>query len=130
MTPLGLPRPPDRHGDGHDDRGDAAGRRDIGALDEDLARIGVVGEPPPEEGRRLVDGPAEDIKPGVAELRLEAELPCGPFRRRPDEGEHDGADEEHLAPEDLGRVHGDEGSAKVWGRTASLKFGPACYRML
>ena len=129
-APFDLPRPPDRHGDGHDDRGDAAGRRDIGALDENITCVGVVGEPPPEEGRRLVDGPAEDIKPGVAELRLEAELPCGPFRRSPDEGKNDGADEEHLSPEDLGRVHGDEGSAKVWGRTASAELGRASYRML
>src|SRR5579863_4222810 len=129
-APFDLPRPPDRHGDGHDDRGDAAGRRDIGALDENITCVGVVGEPPPEEGRRLVDGPAEDVKPGVAELRLEVELPCGPFRRRPDEGKHDGADAEHLSPEDLGRVHGDEGSVEVWGRTASAELGRARYRML
>ena len=128
--PLGLPRPPDRNGDGHDDRGDAAGCCDVGAFDEDLARIGVVGEPPPEERRRLVDGPAEDFKPGVAELGLEGEPPCGPFRRRPDEGEDDGADEEHLAPEDLGRVHDDGGSAEGWGRTASLELERAFYRML
>ena len=81
----------------------AAGCRDIAALDEDVVRIGVVGEPPPEEGRRLIEGPAEEFEPGPAELRLKAELPCGPFRRRPEKGEHDGADEEHLAPEDLGR---------------------------
>ena len=120
--PLDLARPPDRHGDGDDDGGDAAGRRDVGALDEDVARIGVVGEPPPEEGRRLIDGPAEQLEPGMAELRLEAELPSRPFRRRPDEGEHDGADEEHLAPEDLGRVHGDEGSGGLRRRAASLKL--------
>jgi hypothetical protein len=42
---------------------------------------------------------------------LEAELPIRPFRCRPDEGEHDGADAEHLAPEDLGRVRGAETQA-------------------
>ena len=78
-------------------------------------RIGVVGEPPPEEGRRLVDRPAEQLEPGPAELRLEGEPPSRPFRRRPHEGEHDGADEEDLAPEDLGRVHGDEDQAACEG---------------
>ena len=104
---LDLSRPPDRHGDRNDDGGDPAGGGDIGALDEDLARIGVVGEPPPEEGRRLIERPAEDLEPRAAELGLERKAPGNPLRRSPDEGEHDEADEEHLAPEDLGRVHGD-----------------------
>ena len=70
--------------DRHDDRGDSAGRGDVGALDEDVARVGVIGEPPPEEGRRLVDGPPEELEPGMAELRLEAQPPCRPLRRCPD----------------------------------------------
>ena len=119
MTLLGLSRPPHRHGDGDDDRGDAAGSGDVGAFDEDVARIGVVGEPPPEEGWWLVDRPAEEFEPRVPELRLEAEPPGDPFRRRPDEGEHDGADEEHLAPEDLGRVHGGGRSAGIGRRSSS-----------
>ena len=104
---LDLPRPPDRHGDRHDDGGDSAGGGDVGALDEDVARIGVVGEPPPEEGRRLIERPAEELEPRAAELGLESKAPRDPLRRSPDEGEHDEADKEHLAPEDLGRVHGD-----------------------
>ena len=101
--PLGLPRTPDGHCDRNHDRRDPAGRRDVRTLDEDVAGIGVVGEPPPEKGRRLAEGPAQAYEPGIAKLRLKAQLPCGPFRRRPEEGEHDGADEEHLAPEDLRR---------------------------
>jgi hypothetical protein len=33
----------------------------------------------------------------MAEPGLEAQLPCSPFRHRPEEGEHKGADEEQLA---------------------------------
>jgi hypothetical protein len=47
----------------------------------------------------------------VSELRLEAELPSLPFRCCQNEGEHDGGDEEHLAPEDFGRVRDNERSA-------------------
>jgi hypothetical protein len=61
----------------------------------------------------------KEFEPGVAELRLEAEPPRSPFRRCPDEGEHDSADEEHLAPEDLDRRHGDEGSGLSPVQTAS-----------
>ncbi len=86
----------------------AAGSGDVSALYEDIARIGVVGEPPPEEGWRMVNRPAEQLEPRVAKPRLKPELPRGPFRRRPDEREHGRADEEHLAPEDLGRVHNGE----------------------
>ena len=108
---LHFARPPHRHGDGHDERGDAAGARDEAARDEDLVGVGVVGEPPPEEGGRLVDRPAEQHEPGMAELRLEGELPSGPLRRRPHEAEDDSTDEKDLAPENLGRVHGDTRSA-------------------
>ena len=104
---LHLSRPPDRHGDRDDDGSDSAGGGDIGALDEDVASIGVVGEPPPKEGWRLVKRPTEDLEPRAAELGLESKAPRNPLRRSPEEGEHDEADEEDLAPEDLGRVHGD-----------------------
>ncbi len=62
---------------------DTAGARDEAARDEDLVGVGVVGEPPPEEGGRLIDRPAEQSEPGMAELRLEGELPGCPFRRAP-----------------------------------------------
>ena len=84
-------------------------------------RIGVVGEPPPEEGRRQIDRPAERARTRVAELRLEAEPPCRPLRRAPDGGEHDGEDDEDLAPEDLGRVHGDRRSGRRLAPTASAE---------
>ncbi len=100
---LHLSRPPDRHGDRHDDGGDSAGGGDVCALDEDVAGISIVGEPPPKEGRRLIERPTEDLEPRTAELRLEGQTPSDPFRRCPDKGEHDGADEEDLAPEDLSR---------------------------
>ena len=105
---LCLPGPPYRHGDRHDDGRDPAGGGDVRALDEDVARIRVVGEPPPKEGRRLIDWPAEEFEPWKAELGLEGQTPSDPLRCSPDEGERHGADEEHLAPEDLGRVHGDQ----------------------
>ena len=104
---LCLPGSPYRHGDRHGDGRDPSGGGDVRALDEDVSRIRVVGEPPPEEGRRMIDGPTEEFEPWKAELGLEGQTPSDPFRCPPDEGEHDGADQEYLAPEDLGRVHGD-----------------------
>src|SRR5271156_3643898 len=68
---LHLSRPQDRHGDRHDDGSDPTGGGDVCALDEDVASIGVVGEPPPEEGRRLIERPAEDLEPRAAKLGLE-----------------------------------------------------------
>src|ERR1700735_2995053 len=56
---LGFPRPPDRHRNRDDDGGEPTRSRDIGALDKDIARVGVVGEPPPEESGWLIDRPAE-----------------------------------------------------------------------
>ncbi len=73
--------------------------------------VGDVGEPPPEEGGRLIDRPAEKSKPGLAELRLEGEPPGGPFRRSPDEAEDGSADDKNLDPEDLRGVHCDPRSA-------------------
>jgi hypothetical protein len=79
----------------------------------------------PREGRRLVDRPPEEHEPRLPELGLKAELPCGPFRRRPQEGENDGAAEDNLAPEDFGSGHGGErlgpgtlGPARASGRSA------------
>ena len=61
----------------------------------------------------MINRPTEELEPRLSELRLKGEPPSGPLRRRPDEGEHDGADDEDLTPEDLGRVHGDQRSAKL-----------------
>ena len=109
---AGFAGAPHRHGDRDRDRGEPAGRRDVGALDEHRRRVRVEVEPPPEERRRGVDRPAmQDLEPGQAELRLVAELPGRPLRRRPDEGQHDQADGDELAPEDLGRGHDDTRSS-------------------
>jgi hypothetical protein len=107
---LRLARTPHRNGDGDHDGRNAPGSGDVGALDKDVPRISVVSKPPPEKGRRMVNRQAENFEPWMAKPRLKAKPPRGPLRRRPDEGEDGGADEEHLAPEDFGRVHGDEGS--------------------
>src|SRR3974377_2308838 len=111
---LHLSCAPDRHRDRYNDSGDPARGGDIGALDEDMWRIGVVGKPPPEEGRRLIDRPTQNFEPGMAELGLVGKAPGDPFRRAPHEGEHDGADEEHLPPEDFGRVHSDGRPETYW----------------
>ncbi len=104
---LHFSRPPDRHGDRHDDGGDSAGGGNVGAFDENVPRIGVVSEPPPEECRRLIEWTPEEFEPRATELGLKRQAPSDPFRCPPNEGEHDGADQEYLAPKDLGRVHGD-----------------------
>jgi hypothetical protein len=113
-------RAPDRHRDRHNDSGDPAKGGDIGALDEDMRRICVIGEPPPEESRRLIDRPPENFEPGTAELGLVGKAPSDPFRRGPHEGEHDGADKEHLPPKDLGRVHSD-GRPEPIGRSRQIQ---------
>ena len=104
---LGFPGAPHRHGDRHDDRREPARRGDVGAGLEDMRRIGVIREPPPEEGGRMIDRVAAGHEPRVAELGLIAELRGRPLRRGPDEGQRDRTDGEDLAPEDAGSVHGD-----------------------
>jgi hypothetical protein len=95
---LHLSRAPDRHRDRNDSGGNSAGGGDVGAFSEYLARVGVVGEPPPKEGRRLIERPAKNLEPRAAKLGLERQAPRNPLRRSPEEREHDEADEEHLAP--------------------------------
>src|SRR6185437_16715388 len=65
----------------------------------------LVGEPPPEERWRRIERPAEYREPRRSEFRLKLQPPGRPLGSGPDEDEHDGADQEYLAPEDLGRVH-------------------------
>jgi hypothetical protein len=116
---LYFSRAPQGHGDRHYEGCDAAGAGDEAARDEDVMGVGVIGEPPPEEGGRLVDRPTKKNKPRLSELRLEGELPCRPFRRAPNEAEDDSTDEKDLAPENLGRVHGDTSSAALRKADAS-----------
>ena len=127
---LDLPCAPNGHGDRDDDGGDPAGGGDVGTLDEDVPRIGVVNEPPPEEGGRMIDWPTEEFEPWKAELGLEGQTPSDPLRCSPDEGERHGADEQHLAPEDLGRVHGGQRSGLRLARTASAKQSHLASAML
>ncbi len=68
-------------------------------------RVGVEREPPPEEQRRVIDRPAQNLEPGPARFRLKGQRPSGPLRRGPDEAEHDGKHRDQLAPGDLGRWH-------------------------
>jgi hypothetical protein len=46
-------------------------------------------------------------------------------RASPKKGEHNGTDDEHLAPENLGRVHGNEGSAAARFKDAMHNLGTA-----
>jgi hypothetical protein len=110
---LHLARTPYRHGDRDDNGCDPARGCDVGAFDEDRSRVCVVGEPPPKEGWRVIDRPAEDVEPGVSQLGLECQAPGDPLRRRPEEGEYNGTNGEDLALEDLGRIHGDERSGDL-----------------
>src|SRR3546814_11534413 len=71
----------------------------------DVRRVGVEAEPPEEEGRRRIDWPWPQPEPGMAELGLIGERMRGPLGRRPDRGEHDGEDDQDLAPQDFRGVH-------------------------
>jgi len=109
---LGFARPPHRHGNGNRDRDESTGRRDVGTLNEDLRRIGVIGVPPPEERRWEVDRYSRhQLKPWLSELRLITELPGHPLRRGPHCRQHDREDEDDLPPENFGRRHDDQGSS-------------------
>ena len=101
-------RAPYRHGDGDDDGGEPARHGDERAGLEYLRRIGVVAEPPPEEGRRRIDRPIPQHEPRSAKLRLVGERRGGPLCRRPYGCEHDQEDREDLTPEDFGCRHGVE----------------------
>ena len=105
---LHFARTPDRHGDRHHEGSDTAGACNEAASDEDLVGVSIVSNPPPKEGRWLVDRPAEEHEPGTAKLRLEGELPSRPLCCRPHKDEDGSADEKDLDPEDFGRVHRDE----------------------
>ena len=76
-------------------------------FEKNARRIGVVGVPPPEEGRGKIDGNTQQLEPWSAKLRLEAQSPSRPLRRRPDGDQHDGNNDGDLAPQDLGGRHPD-----------------------
>src|SRR5690606_5236319 len=95
-----FPRPDDRHEDGGGNGEEAARYGDDAALDEDRGRIGIEGEPPPEEGRRIVDRQARQLEPWIAKLGLEAKAERYPLRRRPRHHQNDGEDDSDLTPKD------------------------------
>lgn len=112
---LGLPRPPDRHGDRHRNRNESSRRRDEGTLDKDLRCIGIVDEPPPEEDWRVVDLPARQFEPGAPELWLVGEPPGCPLGCSPNGEQNNQADNDHLAPEDFGSRHSEGPSLIEFG---------------
>ena len=103
---LGFTRPPYRHADRDGDGDEATRRGDVGALDEDRRRIGVVEIPPPEEGRGIIDRPSGQFEPRLTELGLEAETVGCPLRGAPGRHQHDQENGEDLPPEDFRRRHG------------------------
>src|SRR5205814_234515 len=100
---------------------------DATTFEEDGRRISVVLIPPEQQVSRRVDRPASLDEPWTAELRLEAEAPCGPLGGTPHPGRHQQDCEEHLAPENSG---GSQGSvfplvgARL-GRAAGRPYKPA-----
>src|SRR6185295_356212 len=103
---LRLPSPPYRHRKCGYDRDDPARRSDACPFDKHSWRISIVGIPPPEEGRRKIDGNSRrELKPGVAELGLIAEPPRRPLRRGPRRDQYDGQDAGDLAPKYSGCGH-------------------------
>ncbi len=104
--PPRLPRPPDRQRHRHDDGQRSAGDDDPCALNKDLGRVGVEGEPPQEEIRRRVNPNTGKSEPRCAEFGLVGQPPGCPFGRRPEADEDDQQNGEDLAPKDLGSRHG------------------------
>jgi hypothetical protein len=104
---LRLSSSPYRHRKCSYDGKDSARCSDACALDEHSWRIGIVGIPPPEEGRRKIDRNAwRKFKPGVTKLGLIAEPPRRPLRRGPRREQHDGQDAGDLAPKNSSCGHG------------------------
>ena len=67
---------PDRHGNGDDDRDEAAEVAIIPPLSKkNLRCVGIVGEPSPQQVIRSVDRMAEQREPRRAELSLQARVP-------------------------------------------------------
>ena len=117
-----LPRPDDRHHDCGGDGHKPARRCDDAALDENRRCIGVEGIPPPEQRGWVVDRPAGQLEPWIAELRLKAETPCGPLRRRPSHHQNDGEDDGDLTPKDSASAHTGSSRKKRRSRSESRQL--------
>src|SRR5713101_5474094 len=121
---LRLARPQDRQGDGGRDGDESAGRCDNGALDEYRRRIGIVGIPPPKERRRVIDRHARrQFEPGLPELRLKTEPPSRPLRGGPGRRQHNGQDEDDLAPENAVSRHGNSDRLVMRSRSENKPVG-------
>ena len=89
------------------DRDDPARRSDAGAFNEHPWCIGIVGKPPPEKGRRKINGNARrEFKPRAAELGMIAEPPRRPLRCSPRRDKYDSQDADDLTPKYSGCGHG------------------------
>ena len=119
---LGLTRADDRQGDGDGDGEETARSRDDRSFDEDRGRIGIVGVPPPEKGRRIVERPAAQLEPWCAKLPLKSEPPRRPLGRAPDRRQHDDDDDGDLAPEDTASRHTGSNRQKRRSRSENRRF--------
>ena len=100
-----LARPDDRHEKSGGDSEQRPGRGDERAFGENTGRIGVIGKPPPEEGRWIIERPSRNVEPGIAELGLEAEPEGHPLRCSPHHHHDDGEHDNDLAPEYSASTH-------------------------
>lgn len=120
---LRLSRTKDRHADRDGDGDEAARSRDDRPFDEHLLCIGIVEIPPPEERWRIVDRPARHHEPWLAELRLKAELPRCPLRRRPCRQQNDDGNEGDLPPKNLTSAHTGSDRQKRRSRSENSRSG-------
>ncbi|SFA59677.1 hypothetical protein SAMN04487972_1252 [Paracoccus halophilus] len=119
---AGFPCPDDRHEEGGSYGKNRPGRGDERAFGKDAGRIGVIGKPPPEEGRWIIERPSRNIEPGIAELWLEAEPESHPLRCSPDHHHDDGEDDNDLAPEYSPSTHIDSNRQKRRSRSENGRF--------
>src|SRR3546814_13642321 len=96
---AGFACPDDRHEDVGGDGKNTAGRGNGRAFHENRGCISVEGEPPPEEGGRIVERPSGQIELRRTKLGLEAEANGYPLRCAPGHHHDNGEDNGNLPPE-------------------------------
>ncbi|MNM72962.1 hypothetical protein D3C81_846750 [compost metagenome] len=121
---LGLPRAPDRHGDGNAHGDHAAGAGNGAAGVEDLRCIGAEKEPPLKQHPRVVDRRAKEVEPGRAKAYLIAKGRCCPLCGAPHAGDHDAEHygdltEQHVRP--LHDLASDVSCADTSSKTAHMR---------
>ena len=117
-----LARPDDRHEKSGGDSEQRPGRGDERALGENTGRIGVIGKPPPEEGRRIIDRPSRNIEPWIAELGLKAKAEGHPLCRSPDHHQDNGEYDNDLAPEYSATTHTGSNRQESRSRSKNRRF--------